>query len=88
MSSSWFADALLDTTLTSLRGNHGLAEDSIAKLRLQRGRRHEIDAVTHDIGKVPLKAYEFEQPNRLAEFDQQVNVAIVPRVVPSKGTKQ
>lgn len=36
--------------------NHCLAEDSIAKLRLQRCWRHEVDPMPDDVPKLSLKA--------------------------------
>jgi hypothetical protein len=68
----------------SLRGNHCLAEDSIAKLRLEGRRRHEIDAVPNDFRKLALQADELEETHGAVELDEQIHIAIVAAFVTSE----
>jgi DNA invertase Pin-like site-specific DNA recombinase len=72
----------------SLGGNNRLAKDSVAKLRCEGCRRHEIDAMPDQLGELPLQADELEQANRAVEFDEQVNVAILASLVPRERAEE
>src|SRR5438874_1126398 len=72
----------------SLGGNHRLAQNLVAKLGLERGGCHEIDAVSDDIGKRSLQANELEQADRAAELHEQIHVTIVSAFVASERAEQ
>ena len=71
-----------------LGGNNRLAKDSIAELRLEGCRRHEIDAMPDKLGKLSLQADELEKADRAVEFDEEVNVAIVAPLVPRERAEE
>ena len=65
----------------SLGGNNRLAKDSIAELRLEGCRRHEIDAMPDKLSEMSLQADELEKANRAVEFDEEVNIAILASLI-------
>lgn len=68
----------------SLGRNHGLAQDLVAKLGLQRGRRDQVDLVTKNLTQLTLQANEFEQTDGPAEFNEEVNVTIQSTFIAGK----
>src|SRR5580692_6926188 len=52
----------------SLGGNNRLVKDSVAKLRLESRRGHEIDLMADEFTKLTLQADEFKQANGSVEF--------------------
>jgi hypothetical protein len=68
----------------NLRGNHRLAEDPVAKLRLERVGRHQLDSTSDAIAKFTLQAHEFKQSDGPAEPDEQIDDAVLARLIASE----
>jgi hypothetical protein len=67
---------------------HGLGQDSITNARFQTLRRAKVDAATKQILQVALEFQEPEQPCGSVELDQQIDVAILARLVARDRTKK
>jgi len=61
----------------SLGGNNRLAKDSVAKLWLEGRRRDKIDLMADELAKLPLQADELKEADRPAEFDEEIDVAVL-----------
>jgi hypothetical protein len=63
-------------------------EDPVAELGLEGCRRNEVDAVANELTELPLKSHELEEANRAAEFDEQIDIAILSALVTRKRAEE
>jgi len=72
-----------------LGGIDGLAQDRLAKLRVQGGRSHEVNRGAYNTREVAPKAEEFEQANVRAglELDEDVDIRVLAHLSASDRTK-
>jgi hypothetical protein len=72
----------------SLGGNNRLVKDSVAKLRLESRRGHEIDLMADEFTKLTLQADEFKQANGSVEFNEQIDIAVISTFIAGERTEQ
>lgn len=72
----------------SLGGNNRLMKDSVAELRPQGRRRHEIDLVANELAELALQADELKEPNRAAELNEQIDIAILAPFIAGEGAEK
>ena len=72
----------------SLGGNNRLVKDSVAKLRLEGRRSHEINLMADELAKLALQADEFKEANRPTELNEQINVAILTTFIAGERTEK
>jgi hypothetical protein len=71
-----------------LSGNNRLVKDSVAKLRLEGRRRHEVDLVANKPAQPALQADEFKEANRPAELNEQIDIAILSTFIAGERTEE
>jgi len=74
--------------LGSLGGTHGLAQNLLPKLRLQRIARDQIDGATEQGLQTPTEAGELEERHGRVEVHEDVDVAARLQLLAGCGTEQ
>lgn len=69
-------------SLQSLRGRHGLAQHLVTKLPAQSVGSHEVNPLPENPLQVELKRHEAEGTDGPIEFDEEVDVAVRPGLIP------
>ncbi len=65
-----------------LRGTHGLAQHLVTKLPAQSVGSHEVNPLPENPLQVELKRHEAEETDGPIEFDEEVDVAVRPGLIP------